>query len=153
MTCEKSIERHVFPELGHALHRVPDFRKEIVRRDELAVAQRPALAARAPGGVDCGGVRFVEQREGRLRTAVYELCAQLDRNRQPGLVMRPDAAADAIARFEQQGGTPSSRESFRSGEACRARAYDDDVLGGRFLLSATQRRLPPGVKYAEEAGA
>jgi hypothetical protein len=78
VTVEEDIERHVIPvERARALQCNADLRKKILRRRELPVAQRPALTA----SVHCGAPRFLDQRERRLRAAMDEFRAELERHR------------------------------------------------------------------------
>jgi hypothetical protein len=58
-----------------------------------------------------------------------ELGAKLDGNREVGDAVRPDTAADAIARFNDEHRTSRASEFRRGGQPGRSRANDYDVIG------------------------
>src|SRR5205085_11697844 len=83
--------------------------------------------------------RGVDDGERLLDFAVDELGAELDRQRQIGLMNRVDAAADALARFEDDNLPPRAGQLARGGEARGPCADDDDVyaIRGRSPTTAT----------------
>jgi hypothetical protein len=124
MPLYEIVERHVFRfERARLSHRLLDLREEIFRRCKGAVAECPVLAA----GVYCGGTGFTQQRERGVSVAVDEFRAELDADRERGLVLRPDPSADTVARFEQQGGSTGARELVRGRKTGGTRADDDHV--------------------------
>ena len=56
-----------------------------------------------------------------------ELGAEFDGNRQPGLVTRPDAPADAVARFKHEDRPTGSRELRSRSQTGGAGADDYDI--------------------------
>jgi hypothetical protein len=95
-----------------------------VRALEPAADERPALA----DGVDGGARGLREKIEYRRRVAVDELGAELERNGETRLVPGVDAAADAVARFQDEARTPGACEigcGLEPGGAC---AEDDDIV-------------------------
>src|SRR5207244_7194868 len=89
----------------------------------LAAAHPPAIVGELVGeerrGVDDG--------ERLLDLAVDELRAELDRQPEMGLMDGEDAAADALARFEDDNAPAGAREIARGGEARGPGTDDDDV--------------------------
>jgi hypothetical protein len=63
----------------------------------------------------------------RLAGAMHELRAEIDGHRQTAGMARPDAAADAVARFEQNNRETGARKDFGRSETRGARSHDDDV--------------------------
>lgn len=129
MSIEKRLERKVF--LFERITRAncsTNLGEQALRRLETTVTQRPMLARRIERGA--GGA--LDQLEGGLRASVNEFGAELDRNRQAGLVMRPDAAADAIARFEHERGAAGARELCRRGKSRGAGAEDYGIETSSF---------------------
>ena len=59
---------------------------------------------------------------------MYELGSELDRHRNARLFMRPDAAADTLARFDEERVLAGTRKLGGRGKAGRARADDDHVV-------------------------
>ena len=141
MAIEEAIERQVaFLERVAPLHGDTNLPEKILRLDEPTVAQRPALAAR----IDRCASGFRDEIEGRGGASVYELGSELDRHRHARLFMRPDAAADALSRFDEERVLAGTRKLGSRGKAGRARADDDHVV-----VSGTHEnrysRLPPRV--------
>ena len=128
MAIKEAIERQVaFLERVAPLHGDTNLPEKILRLDEPTVAQRPALAAR----IDrcASGFRDAD-RTSAFALSVYELGSELDRHRHARLFMRPDAAADALARFDEERVLAGTRKLGSRGKAGRARADDDHVVVG-----------------------
>jgi hypothetical protein len=60
-------------------------------------------------------------------SAVNELGAEIDRDRQAAWMPGPDAPSDPISGFEQNDRKTRAREEFSRGQPRRSGSYDDDV--------------------------
>src|SRR5262245_57159874 len=106
--------------------------------ESVGLAQPAALQkALRPRRLDAGQARARKQRQSRLGPAVDELCAELDRHRQPRQAPRPAAAADAVARLDYQYRAPGARERIRRREARGTRADYDYVVACRSYSAFT----------------
>ncbi len=72
------------------------------------------------------GCRF-DDRECLFGFTVNEFCSELDGKRQIGGVDRPDAAADALAAFEDADSLARTGEIACRGETCGSGTDDNDV--------------------------
>ena len=102
---------------------------EAVRPAQAAVLQEPLLA----GGIDCCDAGLAEIGVGRRSFAVDELRAELHRNLEARHAPRPAAAADALARLEDEHGAAGASQLVGRGEAGGTGADDDYVVGRRLI--------------------
>src|SRR5919108_4727301 len=119
---EKVEEGAVGSALGiEAAHDEVELLPEVVHAREPAALGAPALA----GDIARGEARFPDDLRSLRRAPVYELGAELDRQRNPGVAERQHASADAIARLEEQHRQPRRAKLASGGQASNAGAHQN----------------------------
>src|SRR5689334_12736614 len=98
--------------------------EEAIALLEHAVLQAPVRVFRLDGAL----TGALEPRDVADGVAMHELRAKLDGRRDAGFVSRPNAAADAVARFQDENTTTAGRERRSRGEPGRTGTNHENVM-------------------------